>query len=157
MTTLVTAGTSMFTERFCPDCGYFLDQPDAPCRRCEVDDGTTRAVVCSLRDAPSFVTEVDTSWEAKQLARRLRETNAFTRVDIVMMHTPESLCEKAALTAAIVADLAAEAMCVQKAKLDGAIPTADIPTDNTCLVCGRRVARGLRLGLCGPCASGTRH
>jgi hypothetical protein len=147
----------MSTERFCPDCGFFLDQPDARCRRCEVDDGTTRAVVCSLLDTPTFVTAVDTGWEAKQLANRLRETNAFTRVDIVVMHTPESLYEKAALTAAIVADLTAEAMCLEKARLDGAIPTADIPTDNTCLVCGRRVARGLTLGLCAPCASGTRH
>ena len=101
MATFVTAGTSMSTERFCPDCGYFLDQPDAPCRRCEVDDGITRAVVCSLLDAPTFVTEVDTGWEAKQLANRLRKTHAFTRVDIVMMHTPQSLCEKASLTAAI--------------------------------------------------------
>jgi hypothetical protein len=157
MAAVVTAGTSMSTERFCPDCGYFLDQPDAPCRRCEVDDGMMRAVVCSLLDAPTFVAAVDTGWEAKQLANRLRETNAFTRVDIVMMHTPESLYEKAALTAAIVADLAAEAMCLEKARLDGAIPAADIPTDNTCLVCGRRVPRGLTLGLCGLCASGTRH
>ena len=151
------AGASMATEHLCQECGYVLEDPDGPCGRCQVDDGFARAVVCSLHDMPSFVTAVDSDWEALQLATQLRETKAFARVDIILMRQPDNLDKEAA---AIVADLVAEAADFETRQAEEAskyMTIADIPTDNTCLLCSRRVRQGLTLGSCAACASGTRH